>query len=186
MDRFQMHQYGIHHFDILAQWLGRQPTSVFAHTTRRPDQRYRGDMLSSVTCTYDEESQAHLQETNALHHLRPWATPLKYMAPRAVSSRKIWTASASILMTGAEGEHHQFAISWFPDAFAQTMAELIRAIAENRQPSHSAASTLPTLATVDAAYASAKQGVPVQPATVIAKVSAKGSPKGSTACLTNC
>ena len=74
MDRFQMHQYGIHHFDILAQWLGRQPSAVFAHTSRRPEQRYRGDMLTSVTCAYDETLQAHLQETNALHHLRPWAT----------------------------------------------------------------------------------------------------------------
>ena len=79
--------------------------------------------------------------------------------------------------TGPEGEHHQFNITWFPDAFAQTMAELIRAVAQGREASHSAASTLPTLATVDAAYASAESGMPIKPSEIV---------KGSAPCLTNC
>ncbi len=164
MDRFQMHQYGIHHFDILAVWLGRQPESVFANMTRRPEQRYRGDMMTSVSCHYDAELQANLQETNALHPLRPWATHFEIHGTQGcIVSENLDRISIYNDETGADGEHHVFNISWFPDAFAYPMAELIQAIQEGSTPAHHAASTLPTLATVDAAYASAEQGLPVKP-----------------------
>ncbi len=164
MDRFQMHQYGIHHFDILAVWLGRQPSRVYAEATRRPDQRYKGDMLTSVSCRYTDELQAYLQETNALHPLRPWATHFEIHGTQGcIVSENLDRISVYNDETGPEGQHHTFGIRWFPDAFIYPMAELISAVLEDRVCPHSAASTLPTLATVDAAYASAATGLPVAP-----------------------
>ena len=155
-----MHQYGIHHLDILTQWLGRQPSGVFMHTTRRPGQHYRGDMLSSLTCQYDGELQAHLQETNALHPLRPWATHFEIHGTEGcIVSENLDKISVYNDSTGAEGEHHTFGIQWFPDAFAYPMYELMLAILDGiDRPAHSAASLVPTMRTLDAAYASAASG----------------------------
>ena len=55
---------------------------------------------------------------------------------------------------------------WFPDGFHGTMAELLRAIEEDRQPDNSAHNNLPSLALCFAAVASAEQREPVVPATV--------------------
>lgn len=46
---------------------------------------------------------------------------------------------------------------WFPDAFLGPMAELLRALEENREPTISGEDNLRTMALVDAAYLSAKQ-----------------------------
>ena len=53
--------------------------------------------------------------------------------------------------------------SWFPDGFHGTMAELLCAIEENREPSNSAANNLQSLALAFAAMASAGTGKPEIP-----------------------
>jgi predicted dehydrogenase len=55
---------------------------------------------------------------------------------------------------------------WFPDGFHGTMAELISAVAENRQPTNSARNNLASLALCFAAVASAERGEPVRPGSV--------------------
>ncbi len=56
--------------------------------------------------------------------------------------------------------------SWFPDGFHGTMAELLSAIVENREPSHSARNNLASLELCFAAVASAERGEPVKPGSV--------------------
>jgi predicted dehydrogenase len=55
---------------------------------------------------------------------------------------------------------------WFSDGFHGTMAELLSAIEEDRQPFHSARHNLRSLALCFAAVASAERGQPVVPGTV--------------------
>jgi predicted dehydrogenase len=55
---------------------------------------------------------------------------------------------------------------WFPDGFHGTMGELLLAIEEDREPSHSAADNLRSLALFFAATASAERGQPVVPGSV--------------------
>lgn len=55
---------------------------------------------------------------------------------------------------------------WFPDGFHGTMAELMAAIAEGREPIHSARNNLRTLELCFAAVASADEGKPKKPGSV--------------------
>ena len=54
----------------------------------------------------------------------------------------------------------------FPDGFHGTMGELLCAIEEGREPSHSARNNLRSLALCYAAVASAETGQPVEPGRV--------------------
>jgi predicted dehydrogenase len=56
--------------------------------------------------------------------------------------------------------------AWFPDGFHGTMGELLCAIEENREPTHSARNNLASLALCFAAVASAECGEPIVPGTV--------------------
>lgn len=53
--------------------------------------------------------------------------------------------------------------AWFPDAFAGTMAQLLCALEESREPEISGADNLKTMALVDACYLSAKEHRAVAP-----------------------
>ena len=56
--------------------------------------------------------------------------------------------------------------AWFPDGFHGTMAELLSAIKEDREPSHSARNNLASLELCYAAVASAERGEAVKPGSV--------------------
>jgi predicted dehydrogenase len=55
---------------------------------------------------------------------------------------------------------------WFPDAFIGPMAELLCGLEQNREPSISGRSNLPTMALVDACYVSAREHRAVSPAEI--------------------
>ena len=70
-------------------------------------------------------------------------------------------------MTTAEGiARPRLKGAWFPDGFHGTMAELLSAIAENREPSNSARNNLASLSLCFAAVASAERGEAVKPGSV--------------------
>jgi predicted dehydrogenase len=55
---------------------------------------------------------------------------------------------------------------WFPQAFAGTMGQLMRAIQEDAEPAISGRTTLGTMALVEAAYRSASEGRAVSPSEI--------------------
>jgi predicted dehydrogenase len=70
-------------------------------------------------------------------------------------------------MTTAEGiARPRLKGAWFPDGFHGTMAELLSAIAEKREPSNSARNNLASLSLCFAAVASAERGEAVRPGSV--------------------
>ena len=58
--------------------------------------------------------------------------------------------------------------TWFTNGFHGTMAELLCAIEEDRQPSNNAADNLDCLALCFAAVESAERGEPIRPGSVLA------------------
>ena len=60
---------------------------------------------------------------------------------------------------------------WVPDAFAGTMAQLLVALEENREPTISGDDNLKTMALVDACYVSAREHRAVEPAEVMRRES---------------
>jgi predicted dehydrogenase len=73
----------------------------------------------------------------------PWGSPSKF---EFVSARE-----PDVWFRPRWGER------WFPDAFAKTMGELLRAILDGNPPEHSAADNLRTMALLEAAYLSADE-----------------------------
>lgn len=72
-----------------------------------------------------------------------------------------------VTLTTAEGSYAPRLVgAWFPDGFHGTMGELLCAIEDNREPTHSARNNLTSLALCFAAVASAERGEPVVPGTV--------------------
>jgi predicted dehydrogenase len=61
---------------------------------------------------------------------------------------------------------------WFPDAFQWPMAELMDAIARNRQPDASGVDNLGTMATIEAAYRSISERRPVDIASICENIKA--------------
>jgi predicted dehydrogenase len=73
-----------------------------------------------------------------------------------------WTTRA---MDGA-WERPRWEERWFPQAFAGTMGQLMRAIQEDAEPAISGRTTLGTMALVEAAYRSASEGRAVSPSEI--------------------
>jgi predicted dehydrogenase len=150
--------FAIHWFDIIGTFLpGRQPRRVFATTARAAGQKAVPPLLAQALIEYDD-AQASLvfdgftqfgpkDETyvagtrGSLHSTGPnlGKQTVTLFSPRGYGSPKL-------------------AGSWFPDGFRGTMAELLRAIEEDREPSNSARDNLNSVALCFAACRSAATG----------------------------
>jgi predicted dehydrogenase len=85
----------------------------------------------------------------------------------AIRSEGATTETQRVELTTAAGvARPRLKGTWFPDGFHGTMAELLSAISEKREPSHSARNNLSSLALCFAAVASAERGEPVKPGSV--------------------
>ncbi|MDE2813373.1 MAG: gfo/Idh/MocA family oxidoreductase, partial [Gemmatimonadota bacterium] len=76
------------------------------------------------------------------------------------------TAQKVILYTAAGVAQPQLVGTWFEQGFHGTMAELLCAVEEGREPYNSARANLASLALCFAAVASAHRGEPVVPGSV--------------------
>lgn len=170
-----LYDFGIHWFDMVAQFFpGREPSSVYAINARPTDQKIQPPLIGTALVQFGDG-------VAALHF----------------DAQSRFGTQESILITGSAGtfraegpicEAHRVTLrtaegvarpvmrgKWFDDAFRGTMGELLCAIEENREPSNSAASTLPGLALCFASVASAKSGRSEVPGNV-RRLEAAGSP----------
>ena len=93
--------------------------------------------------------------------------PLVVGSKGAIRSEGPTTETQRVELTTAAGvARPRLKGTWFPDGFHGTMAELLCAISEKREPSHSARNNLTSLALCFAAVASAERGEPVKPGSV--------------------
>jgi predicted dehydrogenase len=161
----------IHHLDLMRFWFG-NPERVFA--SARPDPRTKFPHQDGVCLTI-------LEYANGLRCLicdDVWAGPAREGAaadigirwrlegvsgmargtigwpsyPERTPSQLDWTNTAS-------GKWHEprWDEVWFPDAFVGPMADLLRALEENREPETSGRENLGTMAVVEAAYRSLRE-----------------------------
>jgi predicted dehydrogenase len=160
VERFQLLEYTVHHLDLMRFWFGREPTTVRASIGRRPGQHARGDMIASVQLSFDDGALAVIVDNNAAH---PAATASARFHIEGTAGRiegQVMPQPGLTMLserTGAESHRVALTGSWFPDAFAGTMGELLCAIEQNRQPTISAEDNLHTLRLVFEAYANAGQ-----------------------------
>jgi predicted dehydrogenase len=161
----------IHHLDCFRFWFG-DPAGIFCST--RPDPRTTFPHTDGI-CTYI------LEYANGLRCVAiddTWTGPAKESCPADIGIQwrieglnglaigelgwcKDPYTSASTLRYAARGDRQfhepRWTESWFPDAFAGTMAQLLIALETGNPPAISGRDNLKTMALVDAAYLSAQQ-----------------------------
>ena len=161
----------IHHIDCFRYWFG-DPENIFCST--RPDPRTKFPHTDGI-CTYI------LEYTNGLRCVAiddTWTGPAKENCPGDIGIKwrieglnglaigdlgwcKDPYTSASTIRYASKGDkafhEPKWSGSWFPDAFAGTMGQLLVALETGKEPAISGRDNLKTMALVDAAYLSAEQ-----------------------------
>lgn len=161
-----LYDFGIHWFDILNCIMGdAEPERVYASVGYAPGQQNKAPMLAEVSVTYP-----NAQATLVFDAAAPYG---------AVDRAYIAGTKGSLTSEGPDLSHQEVTLytkagiarpklesEWFKAGFLGTMSELLCAIEENREPSHSARNNLKSLALCFAAMASADAKMPKKPGEV--------------------
>ena len=160
MPHLILNDFAIHWFDIAVTFFrGRPPRTVYAATTRSLSQRARPPFLAHAVVEFDSGQATFAFNADcAVGHEDRTAVvgsrgTLRSVGASLTSQQVTLHTTAGVMTPVLEG-------SWFPDGFQGAMAELMCAIEENREPTHSARNNLTTLALCFAAAASAETGRP--------------------------
>ncbi len=161
----------IHHLDCLRYWFG-EPEGIFCST--RPDPRTKFPHTDGI-CTYILEYVSGLR---CVAIDDTWTGPAKEGCPGDIGIKwrieglnglamgdigwcKEPYTSPSTIRYASKGDatfhEPRWPESWFPDAFAGTMGQLLIALETGREPAISGRDNLQTMALVDAAYLSAAE-----------------------------
>jgi predicted dehydrogenase len=161
----------IHHIDCLRYWFG-DPEGIYCST--RTDPRTKFPHTDGI-CTYILEYKNGLRCV-VIDDI--WTGPVKEGCPGDIGIQwrieglkglaigdigwcKDPYTSPSTIRYASKGDkvfhEPKWTESWFPDAFAGTMGQLLIALETGKEPAISGRDNLKTMACVDAAYASALQ-----------------------------
>ncbi|MBT5902402.1 MAG: Gfo/Idh/MocA family oxidoreductase [Opitutaceae bacterium] len=170
----------IHHLDCMRHWFG-DPARVYCST--RPDPRTKfphSDGICTTILEYDNNLRAVVIDD-------VWTGPAREGCPadiriawriegmRGLAIGEIgWCQDPYTTPSNAryafqgddEFTHPKLTRSWFPDAFADTMGQLLVAVETGEQPAISATDNLRTLALVEAAVLSAAEHRAIDPTTI--------------------
>jgi predicted dehydrogenase len=161
-----LYDFAIHWFDFVSTVMQDAPARrVFASMARSATQSIGPPLLAQTMVEYDS-TQATLIFDGFTRFDRLDRT-LVVGSAGAIRSGGPSTEDQRVELTTAEGiARPRLKGAWFPDGFHGTMAELLSAIAEDREPTNSARNNLASLALCFAAVASAERGEPVRPGSV--------------------
>jgi predicted dehydrogenase len=161
-----LYDFGIHWFDFVTNIMHNSPPRrVYASMARSATQTIAPPLLAQAIVEF-ESTQATLifDGFTQFNHLDRTLVVGNHGAARSEGPT---TAHQRVELTTASGvARPRLQGAWFPDGFHGTMAELLSAIAENREPTNSARNNIASLALCFAAVASAERGEPVVPGSV--------------------
>ena len=153
--------YLVHWVDITRCWLEpAQVTSVTASDSRVPGQPAdaRNPWSATVSLQCDTGATALVRIAGHVRATRP-SCPFWLHGTEGTLRGSVLTGSDRLALDRGDGtEDLPLSGEWFVDAFAGTMGELLSAVAEDREPEHSAAHAAGTARFVLAAVESASQG----------------------------
>jgi predicted dehydrogenase len=161
-----LYDFAIHWFDFVRTVMDEAvPRRIYASMARSAAQTIVPALLAQAIIEY-ESTQVTLIFDGFTRFDRLDRT-LVVGSEGAIRSTGASTDYQRVEMTTAEGiARPRLKGAWFPDGFHGTMAELLSAVAENREPSHSARNNLSSLSLCYAAVASAERGEAVRPGSV--------------------
>jgi predicted dehydrogenase len=161
-----LYDFAIHWFDLITCLMGSQkPRQVFATVSRTVTQAVEPPLLAQAVIEYDNAQASVVFDAETRHGC--WETA--YVAGSTGSIRSEGRNSRNQRVTffdESTSYRPKLEGTWFPDGFHGAMGELLCAIEEKREPSHSARNNLESLALCFAAVASAEKGKPMVPGSV--------------------
>ncbi len=168
MKDFNIIDHGIHYIDLTRHFTGRTPLRVKATTPMMPGQQAVSPMIYTILCEY--EPAAHLMCTlhfNNVVSTRPLHCHEWYLDGTEGSAvlRDVWQGGdISVSFRDTPEQVQVFTVEgrWTPDGFGGSMAEMMRAIDEEREPLTSGSDNLQTMRIALAAVESANGGHTVE------------------------
>ncbi|MCU0315005.1 MAG: Gfo/Idh/MocA family oxidoreductase [Fimbriimonadaceae bacterium] len=161
-----LYDFAIHWFDMLHCYVGEKvATKTYASLTRASEQKAKPPLLgqalvefegAQATLVFDGYTTVGSLDTTILVGTKGM---VRSEGPNLNEQTVTLTTEAGVARLELEG-------TWFPDGFRGTMAELLSALEEGREPSHSGRNNLRGLATCFAALKSADTGQPQVPGQV--------------------
>jgi predicted dehydrogenase len=159
LEHFVLYDYDVHWIDISRCWLASDtPVEVRASEHRTPDQppHTRNAWAATVEIRYASGANVLIRTVGEARTARPGA-PFWIHGTEGTIRGSVLLGS-EFLELDRDGELTRLELtgSWYPDGFAGTLAELQRAVAENREPYNSARHNLLSLELTLAACRSAE------------------------------
>lgn len=170
--RVEILYHSIHYVDLVRHLLG-EPASVHAHTNKHPSMPHLASVRSSIIMDYGEMVRSNI----LTNHCHDFGTPNQYSYIKIEGDRGAVLIHFGALIDYPRGAPDRFSFttiengmvkpwqtieiagSWFPDAFIGSMASLMQAAAGIVDlPDNSVEDCIHTMACVEAAYESSRQG----------------------------
>ena len=163
MQDLVLYDFGIHWFDIVTAFFGlREPRRVYAASGKAAGQAARSPMLAQALIEY-EDGQATLVFNATVVYGQQDRTYLAGTRGTALSIGPSLSEQTVTIYTANGYGSPQLEGTWFREGFQGTMAELLCAIEEGREPANSGRENLRSLALAFAAIASTHSGEPKVP-----------------------
>jgi predicted dehydrogenase len=144
---------------------GRRARRVYASFARSPSQQVRPNLLGQALVEYDDAQATIAFDADTKFGSRD-QTYLAGTEGTLFSTGPSLTEQTLTIHTKRGHATPRLEGAWFPDGFLGAMTELLCAVEEKREPSHSAADNLASLALCFAAVASAESHKPQVPGKV--------------------
>lgn len=158
--------FAVHWFDIATVFMGDcAARSLCANVSRSAGQKIKPPSLAQVIVDYGD-AQVRMSFNAQVKYGQEDRTTICGSRGTLRSFGPSFTEQTVTLHTEAGEASPRLEGNWFVNGFQGTMAELLCAIQENREPSNSARNNLRTLELCFAAIASADDGQPKVPGTV--------------------
>lgn len=161
-----LYDFGIHWFDFVRTIMDEaMPRRIYASMARSATQTILPALLAQTIIEYESTQVTLIFDgyTRFDHMDRTFVVgsqgAIRSVGPSSEHQRVALTTAEGLARPRLKG-------TWFPDGFHGTMAELLAAIVEHREPTHSARNNLASLALCYAAVASAERGEAVKPGSV--------------------
>ncbi|RKX32442.1 MAG: gfo/Idh/MocA family oxidoreductase [Verrucomicrobia bacterium] len=157
-----LYDFSIHWFDFVQTLFGEtRAEKVYASVARSRGQRAKPPLLAQVIVDYPGAQAVLVFNGNCLHGASDRSMvcgnkgTLISDGPGLMDQTVTLVTESGLASPSLEGQ-------WFPEGMGGTMGELLCAIEEDREPSHSARNNLKSLELCFAALASADSGKPVR------------------------
>ncbi len=161
-----LYDFGVHWFDLASCLLAdREPKSVYACVTRASYQKARPPFLATAVIEADGV-QVRMAFNAAVAFGQADRTLIAGSLGTMESSGPSLSEQSPVLTTAAGVASPPLSGTWFENGFQGTMAELLCAIEEKREPQNSARNNIRTLALCFAALSSANTSQPVRPGAI--------------------